>query len=133
MKSRCRFCCSTDLIRIIPVFLFLSMFVINIQSDNQLSDLLYTSDNQLIKCSVSYIQRSSCAHLCSIKHRSRHYLLLLWYSPKAPVTIHNRPRMREGNVFILSVRLSICLSVQAITFECFDIETWFLVWWYIFI
>ena len=38
------------------------------------------------------------------------------------------PLMREGNVFILSV----CLSVQAITFECLDIETSFLVWWDIF-
>ena len=36
-----------------------------------------------------------------------------------------RPRMREGDVFILSV----CLSVPAIAFECLDIETSFLVWW----
>ena len=35
-------------------------------------------------------------------------------------------RMREGNVFILSV----WLSTRAITFECLNIET-FLVWWYI--
>ena len=34
-----------------------------------------------------------------------------------------RPRMWEGNVFILSV----CLSVQAITFECLDIENSLLV------
>ena len=38
---------------------------------------------------------------------------------------YHRPRMREGNVFILSV----CLSVWAITFECFDIETSFMVWY----
>ena len=38
-----------------------------------------------------------------------------------------RTRMREGNVFILSA----CQSVRAITFECLDIETSFLVWWYI--
>ena len=37
--------------------------------------------------------------------------------------------MREGNVFILSVCLSV--SVRAITFECLDTETSFLVWWYI--
>ena len=52
-----------------------------------------------------------------------------------------RPRMREGNVFILSVSVSVCLSVclsvcvylsvRAITFECLDIETSFLVWCYI--
>ena len=37
-------------------------------------------------------------------------------------------RMREGNVFILSVcLLCVCLSVQVITFECLDIETSF---WY---
>ena len=39
--------------------------------------------------------------------------------------------MWEGNVFILSVCLSVCscvcVSVQAITFECLDIETLFLV------
>ena len=40
-----------------------------------------------------------------------------------------RPRMWEGNVFILSVCLSVCVSVQAITFACLDIETSFLVWW----
>ena len=40
-------------------------------------------------------------------------------------TLHYwRPRLREGNVFTLSV----CLSVQAITFECLDKETSFLVW-----
>ena len=38
---------------------------------------------------------------------------------------HYRPRVQEGNVFILSV----CLSVQAIAFECHDIETSFLVSW----
>ena len=40
-----------------------------------------------------------------------------------------RPHMREGNVFILSmcVCVSICVSVQAITFECLDKETSF---WY---
>ena len=42
-----------------------------------------------------------------------------------------RPRMREGNVFILYVCLSVCVSVWAITFECLDIETSFLVWRYI--
>ena len=45
------------------------------------------------------------------------------------------PHMREGNVFILCVCvcvcLSVCESVWAITFECLDIETSFLVWWYI--
>ena len=40
-----------------------------------------------------------------------------------------RPRMQEGNVFILSVCLCVCLSIQAITFECLDIETLFLVWY----
>ena len=50
--------------------------------------------------------------------------------------IYYRPRVREGNVFILcgvvsvSVCLSVCLSVWAITFEWLDIETLFLVWWY---
>ena len=33
--------------------------------------------------------------------------------------------MREGNVFILSVFVSVCLSVQAITFECLNIEASF--------
>ena len=44
-----------------------------------------------------------------------------------------RPRMQEGNVFTLPVCvcLSVCLSIQAITFECPDKETSFLVWWYI--
>ena len=36
--------------------------------------------------------------------------------------------MRKGNVFILPVRQSVCLSVQAITFECLDITS-FYVWW----
>ena len=47
-----------------------------------------------------------------------------------PLLIHDifmkhlyRLRMRADNVFILSV----CLSVQAITFECLDVETSF---WY---
>ena len=35
--------------------------------------------------------------------------------------------MWEGNVFVLSVCLSVCLSVQAITFECLDIENTLLV------
>ena len=35
-----------------------------------------------------------------------------------------RPRMREGNVFILSVYL----SVRAITFEYLEIESSFFVW-----
>ena len=43
--------------------------------------------------------------------------------------------MREGNVSILSVCLCVCLcvclSVWSITFESLDIETWFLVCWYI--
>ena len=33
--------------------------------------------------------------------------------------------------YCLSVRLSVCVSVQAITFKCLDIETSFLAWWYI--
>ena len=39
----------------------------------------------------------------------------------------------RGNVFVvpLCVRVSVCLSVRAITFEPVDIETSFLVWWYI--
>ena len=37
------------------------------------------------------------------------------------------PRLREGNVFILSV----CVSVWAITFKFLTIETSFLVCWYI--
>ena len=37
------------------------------------------------------------------------------------------PRMWEGNVFILSVYLYVCLSVWTITFECLDIEILF---WY---
>ena len=39
----------------------------------------------------------------------------------------------RGNVFVVSVCvcLSVCLSVWAVTFEAFDIETSFLVWWYI--
>ena len=43
----------------------------------------------------------------------------------------------RGNVFVVSVCLCICLSVclsvsvRAITFEPVDIETSFLVWWYI--
>ena len=28
-----------------------------------------------------------------------------------------------------TVRVFVCLSVQALTFECLDIETSFLVWW----
>ena len=48
-----------------------------------------------------------------------------------------RPRMRQGNVFILfvcvcvCVCLSVCVSVWAITFECLNIETSFLVSRYI--
>ena len=52
-----------------------------------------------------------------------------------------RLRIWESNVFILSVCQSLCVcvcvcvcvcaSVQAITFECLDTETSFLVWWYI--
>ena len=38
------------------------------------------------------------------------------------------PRMREGNVFILSVYVSVCMSVRAKTFECLDIEASFFVW-----
>ena len=42
--------------------------------------------------------------------------------------------MWEGNVFILSECVCVCVyvcgSVQAITFECLDIETSFLAWWY---
>ena len=42
-----------------------------------------------------------------------------------------RPRMREGNVFILSVCcVSVCVSARVITFECLDIETSFWVWQY---
>ena len=39
----------------------------------------------------------------------------------------------RGNVFVVSVCLCVCLcvSVWAITFEPVDIETSFLVWWYI--
>ena len=39
--------------------------------------------------------------------------------------------MWVGNVFSLSVRLSVCLPVQAITFEPFHIGTSFLAWRYI--
>ena len=50
-------------------------------------------------------------------------------------TLHNNllqlARMREGNVSILSVYLSMCLSVYryvwAITSQCLDIETSYLV------
>ena len=45
------------------------------------------------------------------------------------IKAYYNPRMREGNVFVLSVRLSVCVSVQAITFEYLDIESSFLVWW----
>ena len=31
----------------------------------------------------------------------------------------------------LCISVSVCVSVQAISFECLDIETSFLVWWYI--
>ena len=37
----------------------------------------------------------------------------------------------RGNVFVVCVCMSVCLSVWAITFEAVDIETSFLVWWYI--
>ena len=40
-------------------------------------------------------------------------------------SFHYCPCMWEGNVFILSV--CVCVSVQAISFECLDIETSF---WY---
>ena len=43
---------------------------------------------------------------------------------------HYHPRMRVGNVFS-HVCLSVCLSVQAITFESLNIETSFLVCRYI--
>ena len=39
--------------------------------------------------------------------------------------------MRKGDVFILSVCLSVCLYVRAKTFECLDMEISLLVWWYI--
>ena len=60
-----------------------------------------------------------------------------------------RPRMRQGNIFILSVCLClpvrlcvcacvcmcvcvcVCVSVWALTFKCLNIEISFLVWWYI--
>ena len=34
---------------------------------------------------------------------------------------------------MISYSVCVCLSVRAITFECLDIETSFLVWWYILI
>ena len=37
----------------------------------------------------------------------------------------------RGNVFVVSVCMSVCVSVQAVTFEWVDIETSFLVWCYI--
>ena len=39
----------------------------------------------------------------------------------------------RSNVFVVCVCVSVCvcLSVQTITFEAVDIETSFLVWWYI--
>ena len=37
----------------------------------------------------------------------------------------------RGNVFIVSVCVSVCLSVQAITFEAVDTEISLLAWWYI--
>ena len=48
-------------------------------------------------------------------------------------SIYYHPRMRVGNVFgrvCLSVSLSVCLSVQTITFELLHIGTSFLVWRY---
>ena len=36
------------------------------------------------------------------------------------------PLMRRGNVFVVSVCLSVCVSVQAVTFEADGIKTFFL-------
>ena len=36
-------------------------------------------------------------------------------------------RLGEGNVHL---SVCVCLSVRDIIFECLDIETLFLVWWY---
>ena len=62
-----------------------------------------------------------------------HYISPVFhYNGTSTSGIYNyRPRMRKGNVFILSVSVCVFVSVQAITFECLDIETSFLVQWYI--
>ena len=38
--------------------------------------------------------------------------------------------MRRGNVFVVSVFLSVCVTVQAVTFEADGIETFFLAQWW---
>ena len=45
--------------------------------------------------------------------------------------IFYRPHMQRGNVFIVSVFLSVCVSVsvRAVTFEADGIETFFLAQW----
>ena len=58
--------------------------------------------------------------------------LILWIHVPHPAHSHFTTYVPpsyavEGNVFIVSV----CLSVRAITFETIDLETSFLVWWYI--
>ena len=40
-----------------------------------------------------------------------------------------RPRMQRGNVFVVSVFLCVCMSVQAVTFEADGIGTFFLAQW----
>ena len=52
------------------------------------------------------------------------------FSEQYSIVFHYHPRVRIGNVFG-HVCLSVCLSVQAITFEPLDIETSFLVCRYI--
>ena len=37
--------------------------------------------------------------------------------------------MQRGNVFVVSVFLSVCVSVQAVTFEADGIDTFFLAQW----
>ena len=58
-------------------------------------------------------------------HRYKHVALQLYSKRKG---YNYRPCLREGNVLVLSVYLSVCLSVRAIIFECLDVETSF---WYV--
>ena len=66
--------------------------------------------------------------ICSLPHRHTHRHTDMTDN----ITYPHMPHMRVGNVFgHVCVSVSVCLSVQAITFEPLDIETSFLACRYI--
>ena len=83
-----------------------------------LSSIVWWTNHFMVACDTSVISGKS-----SIMHFYHAYLVIIITSRLCG----------RGNVFIVSVCVCVCLcpSVWAITFEAVDIETSFLVWWYI--